>query len=97
MLFLVRNGNPKNIRDWADLIKPGVQVVLVNPKTGGNGRMAYLAAWGHMLEKGGATASARSRLRQPSFIKTFLFLPRADATRTGVFLQRRIGDVLITL
>jgi sulfate transport system substrate-binding protein len=58
MLFLVRNGNPKNIRDWADLIKPGVQVVLVNPKTGGNGRMAYLAAWGHILEKGGSAKQA---------------------------------------
>ena len=44
MLFLVRNGNPKGIKDWDDLIKPGVQVVVVNPKTGGNGRYAYLAA-----------------------------------------------------
>ena len=44
MLFLVRKGNPKNIKDWDDLIKPDVKVVVVNPKTGGNGRMAYLAA-----------------------------------------------------
>src|SRR3990167_4106039 len=49
MLFLVRNGNPKGIRDWDDLIKPGVQVIVVNPKTGGNGRYAYLAAWGAVL------------------------------------------------
>src|SRR3954469_17256595 len=48
MLFLVREGNPKGIKDWDDLIKPGVQVVVVNPKTGGNGRYAYLAAWGYI-------------------------------------------------
>ena len=46
MLFLVRNGNPKNIKDWSDLVRPDVKVVVVNPKTGGNGRYAYLAAWG---------------------------------------------------
>ena len=44
MLFLVRNGNPKGIKDWDDLVKPGIKVIVVNPKTGGNGRMAYLAA-----------------------------------------------------
>ena len=48
MLFLTRNGNPKGIKDWDDLIKPGIQVVVVNPKTGGNGRYAYLAAWGYI-------------------------------------------------
>ena len=58
MLFLVRNGNPKNIKDWPDLIKPGVQVVVVNPKTGGNGRMAYLAAWGYVRSTGGTDAQA---------------------------------------
>ena len=47
MLFLTRNGNPKGIKDWDDLAKPGVQVIIVNPKTGGNGRMAYLAAWAY--------------------------------------------------
>lgn len=52
MLFLVRNGNPKGIKDWDDLVKPGVQVVVVNPKTGGNGRLAYLAAWGQVRAKG---------------------------------------------
>jgi sulfate transport system substrate-binding protein len=58
MLFLVRNGNPKGVRDWDDLIKPGMQVVVVNPKTGGNGRMAYLAAWGYVRSKGGTDAQA---------------------------------------
>ena len=58
MLFLTRNGNPKNIKDWDDLIKPGVQVIVVNPKTGGNGRLAYLAAWGSVRKKGGTDAQA---------------------------------------
>src|SRR5829696_5999467 len=58
MLFLVRNGNPKAVKDWDDLVKPGVQVVVVNPKTGGNGRYAYLAAWGYIKKKGGTDAQA---------------------------------------
>ncbi|WP_332776670.1 sulfate ABC transporter substrate-binding protein, partial [Polaromonas sp.] len=58
MLFLVRNGNPKGIKDWDDLIKPGVQVIVVNPKTGGNGRYAYLGAWGSVRKKGGTDAQA---------------------------------------
>nr|MCU0925504.1 sulfate ABC transporter substrate-binding protein [Hydrogenophaga sp.] len=63
MLFLVRNGNPKGIKDWDDLIKPGVQVVVVNPKTGGNGRMAYLAAWGQVRAKGGTDEQAAEFVR----------------------------------
>src|SRR3954453_22140788 len=62
MLFLVREGNPKGIKDWADLIKPAGQVVVVNPKTGGNGRYAYLAAWGAVKKKGGSDDQAREFL-----------------------------------
>ena len=58
MLFLVRRGNPKKITDWKDLIQPGIKVVVVNPKTGGNGRMAYLAAWGYAKKKGASDAQA---------------------------------------
>ena len=58
MLFLTRNGNPKGIKDWDDLVKPGIKVIVVNPKTGGNGRMAYLAAWGYVKKKGGSDAEA---------------------------------------
>ena len=58
MLFLTRNGNPKNIKDWDDLTRPGIQVIVVNPKTGGNGRMAYLAAWGYAKKKGASDAQA---------------------------------------
>ncbi|MFP8834764.1 sulfate ABC transporter substrate-binding protein [Hydrogenophaga sp. XSHU_21] len=94
MLFLVRNGNPKNIRDWDDLIKPGVQVVVVNPKTGGNGRMAYLAAWGQVRAKGGTDEQAAEFVR--ALYKNVPVLARGGRDATGVFLQRNIGDVLIT-
>ncbi|WP_066271830.1 sulfate ABC transporter substrate-binding protein [Hydrogenophaga palleronii] len=94
MLFLVRNGNPKNIKDWDDLIKPGVQVVVVNPKTGGNGRLAYLAAWGYVRSKGGSDADAAEFVGK--LYKNVPVLARGGRDATGVFLQRNIGDVLIT-
>ena len=94
MLFLVRNGNPKGIKDWDDLIKPGVQVVVVNPKTGGNGRLAYLAAWGQVRAKGGTDAQALDYVSK--LYKNVPVLARGGRDATGVFLQRGIGDVLIT-
>ncbi|NLZ10715.1 MAG: sulfate ABC transporter substrate-binding protein [Alcaligenaceae bacterium] len=94
MLFLVREGNPKGIKDWDDLIKPGIQVVVVNPKTGGNGRMAYLAAWGNVLSKGGTPEQAREFVSQ--LYKNVPVLARGGRDATGIFLQRNIGDVLVT-
>jgi len=94
MLFLVRNGNPKNIKDWDDLIRPDVKVVVVNPKTGGNGRMAYLAAWGQVRAKGGTDAQALDYVTR--LYKNVPVLARGGRDATGVFLQRGIGDVLIT-
>lgn len=94
MLFLVRQGNPKNIKDWDDLIKPGVQVVVVNPKTGGNGRMAYLAAWGNVLSKGGTPVQAQEFVG--NLYKNVPVLARGGRDATGIFLQRNIGDVLVT-
>jgi sulfate transport system substrate-binding protein len=94
MLFLVRNGNPKGIRDWDDLIKPGIQVVVVNPKTGGNGRMAYLAAWGSVRSKGGSDAQAAEFVAK--LYKNVPVLARGGRDATGIFLQRGIGDVLVT-
>ncbi len=78
MLFLVRQGNPKNIKDWDDLIRPDVKVVVVNPKTGGNGRYAYLAAWGAVREEGGDDTHKR-RSSSPSSTKMFRCWPRAGA------------------
>ena len=94
MLFLTRNGNPKGIKDWDDLIKPGVQVIVVNPKTGGNGRMAYLAAWGQVRKKGGTDAEAQAYVKK--LYANVPVLAKGGRDATNVFLQRNIGDVLIT-
>ncbi len=94
MLFLTRNGNPKNIKDWDDLIKPGIQVIVVNPKTGGNGRMAYLAAWGYVRKKGGSDADAAAFVAK--LYKNVPVLAKGGRDATTIFLQRNIGDVLVT-
>ena len=94
MLFLTRNGNPKGIKDWDDLIKPGVQVIVVNPKTGGTGRMAYLAAWGQVRKKGGTDADAQAFVKK--LYANVPVLAKGGRDATNVFLQRNIGDVLIT-
>ncbi|SDD83581.1 sulfate transport system substrate-binding protein [Variovorax sp. CF079] len=94
MLFLTRNGNPKGIKDWDDLVKPGTQVVIVNPKTGGNGRYAYLAAWGYVKKKGGSDAQAAEFVGK--LFKNVPILARGGRDATTAFLQRNIGDVLIT-
>ena len=94
MLILVRKGNPKGIKDWDDLIKPGMQVVIVNPKTGGNGRYAYLAAWGYVKKKGGTDAQAAEFVGK--LFKNTPVLARGGRDATTAFLQRNIGDALIT-
>ena len=94
MLILTRKGNPKAIKDWDDLIKPGVQVVIVNPKTGGNGRYAYLAAWGYVKKKGGTDAQAAEFVGK--LFKNVPILARGGRDATAAFLQRNIGDALIT-
>ena len=94
MLFLVRNNNPKGIKDWDDLIRPGIQVVVVNPKTGGNGRMAYLAAWGQVRKRGGTDAQAAEFVAK--LYKNVPVLAKGGRDATTIFLQRNLGDVLIT-
>ncbi|MCY7370840.1 MAG: sulfate ABC transporter substrate-binding protein [Polaromonas sp.] len=94
MLFLVRNGNPKGIKDWDDLIKPGIQVIVVNPKTGGNGRYAYLAAWGYAKKKGATDVQAAEFVGK--LYKNVPVLGKGGRDATTVFLQRNIGDVLVT-
>jgi sulfate/thiosulfate transport system substrate-binding protein len=93
-IFLVRKGNPKGIKDWDDLIKPGVSVVIPNPKTSGNGRYTYLAAWGYALDKLGSDDKARDFVA-----KLFANVPVFDGGGRGAttsFTQRAIGDVLVT-
>lgn len=94
IVFLVRKGNPKGIKDWSDLIRPGLQVIVPNPKTSGNGRYTYLAAWGYALQKTGNDAGARDFVS-----KLFANVPVLDGGGRGAtttFTQRDIGDVLIT-
>lgn len=94
MLLMVRKGNPKGIKDWDDLIKPGVQVIIVNPKTGGNGRYSYLAAWGYVKKKGGSDAAAAEFVGK--LLKNVPVLDAGGRAATATFLQRNIGDVLVT-
>lgn len=93
-IFLVRKGNPKGIKDWADLAKPGVSVVIPNPKITGNGRYTYIAAWGAAIKGGATPAQARERLQ-----KIFANVPVFDGggrAATTTFAQRNIGDALAT-
>ncbi|ENO78761.1 putative sulfate transport system substrate-binding protein [Thauera sp. 27] len=93
-VFLVRKGNPKNIKDWDDLAREGLQVIVPNPKTSGNGRYTYLAAWGYALDKSGSEGGAREFVG-----KLFANVPVLDGGGRGAtttFTQRDVGDVLVT-
>jgi sulfate transport system substrate-binding protein len=94
MVFLVRKGNPKKITNWDDLAKPGVSVVIPNPKTAGNGRYTYLAAWGSVLKKGGTEAQARDLVGR--IFKNVPILDTGGRAATTTFTQRQIGDILVT-
>ncbi|WP_374729847.1 sulfate ABC transporter substrate-binding protein [Caballeronia terrestris] len=94
MVFLVRQGNPKNIKDWSDLARPGVQVVIANPKTSGNGRYSYLAAWGYKKQQGATDAQAQDF--EKAIFKNVPVLDTGGRGATTTFTQRGIGDVLVT-
>ncbi len=95
IVFVVRKGNPKDIKDWDDLIKPGVAVVTPNPKTSGGARWNYLAAYGYALKRaGGDDAKAREFMR--ALFKNVPVLDTGARGATTTFIQRGIGDVLIT-
>jgi len=93
IVFLVRKGNPKQLRDWPDLLKPGVQVIASNPKTSGGARWAYLAAYAWGLKKGGDAAAQ-------DFVKRLYhqapLLPTGSRDATTAFAQRGQGDVLLS-
>jgi sulfate transport system substrate-binding protein len=110
ILFLVRKGNPKSIRDWPDLLAPGVQVITPNPKTSGGARWNYLAAWGYALEKALGGDLARLKTASPADIESaqaqaerfvgelYRHVPVQDTGARGAtntFVQRGIGDVLL--
>ncbi len=94
IVFLVRKGNPKHIKDWDDLVKDGVQVITPNPKTSGGARWNYLAAWAYALEKnGGSEDKARAFLAE-----LFKHVPVLDTGARGAtttFVERGVGDVLL--
>ncbi|HEY0853144.1 MAG TPA: sulfate ABC transporter substrate-binding protein [Bradyrhizobium sp.] len=93
IVFLVRKGNPKGIKDWDDLIKPGVDVITPNPKTSGGARWNYLAAWGYALRKQGSADKAKQFVAE-----LFKHVPVLDTGARGstvTFVERGVGDVLL--
>jgi sulfate/thiosulfate-binding protein len=95
IVFLVRKGNPKQIKDWDDLAKPGVSVITPNPKTSGGARWNYLAAWGYALHKSGNNA-AKAKEFVSSLYKNVPVLDSGARGSTTTFVERGIGDVFIS-
>jgi sulfate/thiosulfate transport system substrate-binding protein len=94
IVFVVRKGNPKAIKDWPDLVKSGVEVITPNPKTSGNGRLSFLAAWGAVRQRGGSEDEARDFVT-----KLYQHTPVLDNGARGAtttFAQKKIGDVHLT-
>ena len=95
MVFIVRKGNPKALKDWSDLAKPGVQVILPHPKNTGNGRYTYLAAWGFALKQpGGDDKTAQEFVGK--LLKNAPLFAAGGRDATTTFMQRKIGDVLVS-
>ena len=93
IVFLVRKGNPKAIKDWDDLVKPGIAVITPNPKTSGGARWNYLAAWGYVIKTGGDDAKARQFVT--ALYKNVPVLDSGSRGATTTFVERGIGDVLL--
>jgi sulfate/thiosulfate transport system substrate-binding protein len=93
IVFLVRKGNPKGIKDWDDLIKPGVDVITPNPKTSGGARWNYLAAWGYALKKYGSADKAKQFVGD--IYKNVPVLDTGARGSTVTFVERGVGDVLL--
>jgi sulfate transport system substrate-binding protein len=94
IVFVVRKGNPQGLRDWPDLVRPGIKVITPNPKTSGNGKLSFLAAWGSAVKAGGGEAEAREYVR-----KLYGNVPVLDSGARGsttTFSQKGIGDVHLT-
>jgi sulfate/thiosulfate transport system substrate-binding protein len=94
IVFVVRKGNPRGIKDWPDLVRPGVSVITPNPKTSGNGKLSVLAAWGSVIYRGGSDAQALQYLKQLYDHVPVLNTGARDATNT--FTQEKLGDVHLT-
>ena len=94
IVFLVRKGNPKGIKDWGDLVKPGVEVITPNPKTSGGARWNYLAGWAWALKQPGGD-EARAKAYVTELFKHVPVLDSGARGATTTFVQRGIGDVLL--
>jgi sulfate/thiosulfate transport system substrate-binding protein len=93
IVFLVRKGNPKGVKDWDDLAKPGLKVITPNPNTSGGARWNYLAAWGYALKKSGSEDNAREFVR--ALYKNVPVLDTGARGSTVTFVERGLGDVLL--
>ena len=94
VVFAVRKGNPKGIKDWPDLVKPGVEIITPNPKTSGNGKLSFLAAWGSVTQRGGSEEQAKAFVT-----KLYQQAPVLDSGARGstiTFAEKGIGDVQLT-
>ena len=94
IVFLVRKGNPKGVRNWDDLVKPGISVITPNPKTSGGARWNYLGAWGYVLGKKGKS-EAKAKEFVAALYKNVPVLDSGARGSTTTFVERNIGDVLI--
>jgi sulfate transport system substrate-binding protein len=94
IVFVVRKGNPRGIKDWPDLVKPGVVIVTPNPKTSGNGKLSFLAAWGSVLHRGGSDAEAKKFVAELYKHTEKLDIGARGATST--FAKKGMGDVHLT-
>jgi sulfate transport system substrate-binding protein len=94
IVFVVRRGNPKSIHDWSDLARPGLSIITPNPKTSGNGKLSFLAAWGSVIHRGGSEEDARDFVT-----RLYRQVPVLDSGARGAtttFAQKHIGDVHLT-
>ena len=94
-VFIVRKGNPKGIKDWSDLVKPDNKSVIPNPKTSGNGRYTYLNAWAYALKQN-KNSEAKAKEFVTALFKNVPVLDTGGRAATTSFIQRQVGDVLIT-
>ncbi|HJQ83929.1 MAG TPA: sulfate ABC transporter substrate-binding protein [Candidatus Binatia bacterium] len=91
IVFVVRKGNPKGIEDWPDIVKPGIEIVTPNPKTSGNGKLSFLAAWGSVTQRGGSDEQALAFVK--SLYEHVPVLDLGARASTTTFVQKQIGDV----
>ena len=94
IVFVVRKGNPKGVKDWPDLVRGDVRVITPNPKTGGNGKLSFLAAWGAVKHRGGSDADAEAYVRE--LYRRVPVLDQAARAATVTFARKNLGDVHLT-